>query len=95
VIGVTPVGVDVVVPMVNVTVTGVLDVGFTELEGEKLQVAPVGNPLQESETAALNDPDPVTWNVIGFELLGSLALRVVDENEPMPKSTTCSVSGKS
>src|SRR5690349_4609971 len=95
VIGVTPVGVAVVVPIVSVTVTGVLEVGVTELEGEKLQLAPVGNPLQASETVPLKDPAPVTWNVIGFELFGSFALRAVDENEPMPKSTTWSVRGKS
>ena len=93
--GLTPVGVEVVVPIVRVTVTGVLEVGLTELEGEKLQLAPVGSPLQVSETVPAKDPAPVTWKVIGFELFGSLALRLVDENEPTPKSTTWSVSGKS
>ena len=63
--GVTPAGVDVVVPIVSVTVIGTLEVGFTVFDGMKLQVAPVGNPLQERVTAPPKDPDPVTWNVIG------------------------------
>jgi hypothetical protein len=43
-----PVGVLALVLIVNVTVTGVPATGFTELEGEKLQCAPLGKPLQES-----------------------------------------------
>ena len=43
-----PVGVLALVLIVNVTVTGLPATGFIELEGEKLQWAPLGKPLQES-----------------------------------------------
>jgi hypothetical protein len=39
-----PVGVLAVVLTVKVTVTGVVDVGLTVFEGEKLQLAPSGRP---------------------------------------------------
>lgn len=43
-----PVGVFVLVLIVTVTLTGLPAPGFIELEGEKLQWAPFGKPLQES-----------------------------------------------
>ena len=39
-----PSGVLAVVLTVKVTVTGVVDVGFTVFDGEKLQLAPSGRP---------------------------------------------------
>ena len=59
-IGNVPVVVLALVLTVIVTATGVVEVGWTELEGWKLQVTPAGKPVQESATAALNDPRPVT-----------------------------------
>jgi hypothetical protein len=60
VIGNVPVGVLALVFTVIVTATGLPEVGFTEFEGWKLQTAPNGKPVQESATAALNDPPAVT-----------------------------------
>ena len=54
VIGNVPVGVLAPVLTVIVTATGVVEVGWTEFEGWKLQLAPVGKPVQERATAALN-----------------------------------------
>ena len=58
--GNVPVGVLALVLTVIVTATGVVEVGWTELEGWKLQVAPTGKPVQFSVTAELNDPRAVT-----------------------------------
>lgn len=54
-----PRGVLAPVPIVNVTVTGVPETGFTKLEGEKLQCAPLGKPLHDNCTVLLNDPKAV------------------------------------
>src|ERR1700690_1563821 len=71
-----PVGVPLVVPIVSVTGTGVLDVGFTDAEGEKLQVAPVGRPLHESETVPANDPEAVTEKLMFCEVFGRFTVTV-------------------
>jgi hypothetical protein len=60
VIGNFPVGVLAPVLTVIVIATGLPEVGLTEFEGWKLQAAPNGKPVQESATAALNDPPAVT-----------------------------------
>jgi hypothetical protein len=54
-----PMGVLALVAIVNVTVIGVPETGFTELEGEKLQCAPLGKPLHDNCTVLLNDPKAV------------------------------------
>jgi hypothetical protein len=45
---------------VSVTATGLVEVGFTEVEGKKLQVTPEGKFPQDRFTASLNDPCAVT-----------------------------------
>ena len=90
-----PGGVLRLVPIVRVTVIGLLAVGLTEADGEKLQLAPEGSPLHESETIPLNDPEAVTANVMFCEVLGRLTVTEPGEGAPRPKSTTCRVSGKS
>ena len=91
-----PGGVLVDVAIVSETVTGDEEVGFTVLDGEKLQVAPDGNPLlQISITAPLNDPEAVTWNVIGCEVFGRFTVTLPGDGAPRPKSTTCRVTGAS
>jgi len=45
---------------VSVIVTGLAVVGLTALDGEKLQVTPVGKPLQLSVTTCPNEPKAVT-----------------------------------
>jgi hypothetical protein len=84
----------VAVLTVSVTVTGLADVGFTVLEGEKLQVAFAGSPLQLNVTVCPNEPAAVTWKVAvavrpcatgtGFGLTA-----------PTAKSTTCNVAAAS
>jgi hypothetical protein len=46
---------------VSPTLTGVVAVGFTTLEGAKEQVAPAGNPKQARVTLPLKKPRPVAW----------------------------------
>lgn len=53
---------DPVVEIVRLEVTAAEPLGVTE-PGEKLQVAPVGRALQESDTAALNPPIGVAVRV--------------------------------
>jgi spore maturation protein SpmB len=55
-----PSGVAVVVATVMVTVTGVLDVGFTVADGEKLQVTAVAGVLHDSVTAPEKLPSALT-----------------------------------
>lgn len=76
------------VAMFRVTATGFEAVGFTEAEGEKLQVAPEGSPLQESVTVLLNDPEAVTENVMFCDVLGRLTVTDPGDGAPRPKSTT-------
>ena len=63
-----------IVLIVRVTVTGWFEVGFTELDGRKLQVAPDGKFPQDRFTVSSNDPSPVTWNVTGAEVLDGLTV---------------------
>jgi hypothetical protein len=60
VIGTVPGVAPALVLTVIVTATRLLEVGFTELEGKKLQVAPEGKFPQDRPTASLNDPCAVT-----------------------------------
>ncbi len=55
-----PAGVLVVVRIASETAAGDADVGCTVAEGEKLQLAPTGRPLQPKVTGSPNDPWPVT-----------------------------------
>lgn len=55
-----PVGVLALVLTVNETATGVPASGLTELEGEKLQCAPLGKPLQDNCTVLRKEPKAVT-----------------------------------
>jgi hypothetical protein len=60
-----PTGVPAAAVTVRVTVTGVEEVGFTELAGENRQLAPVGIPVEQlSATAPANEPEAVTWNAL-------------------------------
>ena len=88
VMGDVPTGVAVEVPIISVTETGAAAVGFTLALGEKLQFAPLGRPLQASDTAPWKDPDPVTWNVIACDVDGRFTVTVLGEGVEMPKSTT-------
>ena len=66
-----PRGVLAPVLMVKVTVSGLPEIGNTELES-KLQAAPAGKPLQESVTSWLNAPEAVTSNAVGPEMLDGI-----------------------
>ena len=46
--------------MVSVMGTGVAGVGLTVVDGEKLQVAPEGRPVQDNVTVPLKLPAAVT-----------------------------------
>lgn len=83
-----PGGVPLVVAMVSVTAIGELEVGCTEAEGRKLQVAPDGRPLHESATVPLNDPDAVTENVMFCDVLGRFTVTAFGTGAVSPKSTT-------
>ncbi len=50
--------------MLSVTVTGLSLVGLTEDDGEKLQLAPAGNPLHPRLTPPANVPVVLTMKVI-------------------------------
>lgn len=78
-IGNVPVVVLALVLTVIVTATGVVEVGRTEFEGWKLQLAPAGKPVQESATAALNDPSAVTWKFTGAEVADWLTVTLAGE----------------
>ncbi|SRR6266581_3048893 len=82
------------VERVSVTFTGELEVGCTELEGAKLQVAPVGRPEHVSATVPLKEPAPVTCRLTGLESEPLLTVRAAGEGVPNPKSTTCRVTGE-
>ena len=88
VIGTVPAVAFEVVLIVRVTVTGWFAVGFTELEGRKLQVAPEGRFPQDRFTVSLNDPSPVTWNVTGAEVLEGFTVIFEGEGALKLKSTT-------
>jgi len=67
--GNVPVGVAGVVLMVSEMVIGLDEVGFTELAGWKLQLAPPGRPEQERLTVPLNAPRAFTWKLTGEDVL--------------------------
>ena len=87
VIGTVPPVALAVVLIVSVTATGLLAVGFTELEGRKLQVAPEGKFPQDRFTVSSNDPCPVTWNDTGPETLDGLTVMLGGEGAVRLKST--------
>ena len=76
------------VDRVNVTFTGELEVGCTELDGAKLQVAPTGRPTQVRATVPLKEPPPVTCRLTGLESEPLLAVIAAGEGAPNPKSIT-------
>jgi hypothetical protein len=89
---VVPVGVLAAALTVSVTVAGLPDVGIAGF-GAKLQVAPVGSPLEQlSVTDCANDPNAVTWNWAVFD---APSCTVTAPGEVRPKSTTCRVTGAS
>jgi hypothetical protein len=95
VIGAVPAVASAVVLTVSVTATGLLDVGFTELEGRKLQIAPEGKFPQERFTVSLNDPCPVTWNDTGPEVPDGPTVMLAGEGAVKLKSTTFNVKAAS
>jgi len=82
------------VDRVKVTFTGELEVGCTELDGAKLQVAPAGRPTQVRATVPLKEPPPVTCRLTGLESEPLLTVIVAGEGAPNPKSITCRVTGE-
>ena len=74
----------------TVALTAAADVGFTVAEGVKVQVAPAGNPVQLKFTGKLNDPAPLTWKVIGDEVVPRGTVMLADDGLPCAKSITCS-----
>jgi hypothetical protein len=95
VIGTVPAVAFEVVLIVSVTATGLFEVGFTELEGRKLQFAPEGRFPQDKFTVSLNDPCPVTWNDTGPEVLEGLTVMFGGEGAVKLKSTTFKVKAAS
>ena len=88
-------GVLLVVPIVSVTLTGALEVGLTEDEGRKLQLAPKGRPLQERVTIPLKAPEAVTEKAMFCDELGRFTVTALGTGVVNPKSTTCSVRAAS
>jgi hypothetical protein len=81
--------------MVSDTTTGDAEVGFTDADGEKLQVAPVGSPLHERLTVPANDPEAVTEKLMTCEVFGRFTVTELGDGAVNPKSTTCKVNGAS
>src|ERR1700752_1391979 len=77
--------------IVSVIATGLLEVGFTEVEGRKLQVAPGGKFPQERFTVSSNDPCPVTSNETGPETLDGATVMLAGEGAVKLKSTIFNV----
>src|SRR6266478_3168790 len=87
-----PVGVLAAALTVSVTLAGLPEVGIAGF-GAKLQVAPVGSPLEQlSVTDCANDPNAVTWNWAVFD---DPSCTVTAPGAVRPKSTTCRVTGVS
>src|SRR5438132_580253 len=80
------------VATVTVTVTGLLDVGFTLADGAKLQVTPPAGALQLRSTAPLNDPIALTCTV-NCEFVAGNMVSAAGEGVPNVKSTTFTVTG--
>ena len=76
-----------VVLIVSVTAIGLLEVGFTELDGEKLQVAPDGKFPQERFTVSSKEPSPVTEKDTGPETLAGPTVMLGGEGAVKLKST--------
>ena len=88
-----PSGVPAAAVTVNVTVTGVDDVGLTELDGENTQAAPAGSPAEQlSVTAPEKLPAAVAWNVLVPDVPPCPTLNGFGLGAVKLKSTTCSVT---
>jgi hypothetical protein len=91
-----PTGVPPAAVTVNVTVTGVEDVGFTALDGDNTQPAPAGSPAEQlSVTVPAKLPDAVTWNVLAPDVPPWATVNEFGLGAVKLKSTTCSVTGAS
>jgi hypothetical protein len=91
-----PTGVPGAAVTVNVTVTGVEDVGFTALDGENTQAAPAASPDEQlSVTVPAKLPDAVTWNVLAPDVPPCATLNEFGLGAVKPKSTTRSMTGAS
>ena len=91
-----PTGVPAAAVTVKVTVTGVEDVGLTELDGENTQAAPAGSPAEQlSVTVPAKLPDAVTWNVLAPDVPPCVTLNEFGLGAVKLNSTTCSVTGAS
>src|SRR5580704_6569588 len=95
VIGTVPAVAFELVLTVNVIATGLLAVGFTELEGRKLQVAPEGKFPQDRFTVPSKDPSPMTWNKTGPETLDGATVMLAGEGAVKLKSTIFNVKAAS
>jgi hypothetical protein len=87
VIGTVPAVALAVVLIVSVTATGFAEVGFTELDGTKLQVAPEGKFPQERFTVSPKEPCPVTEKDTGPETLDGPTEMLEGEGAVKLKST--------
>jgi len=91
-----PTGVPAAAVTVNVTVTGVEEVGLTALDGENTQAAPAGSPAEQfSVTVPAKLPAAVTWNVLAPDVPPCATLNEFGLGAVKLKSTTCSVIGAS
>ena len=91
-----PTGVPAAAVTVKVTVTGVEDVGLTELDGENTQAAPAGSPAEQVNVTVLAKfPDAVTWNVLAPDVPPCATLNEFGLGAVKLKSTTRSVTGAS
>ena len=79
------------VAIVMVTLTGVLDVGFTVADGAKLHVTPVAGALHESVTAPEKLPSALTCAVT-CPFSPGRRLTLLGEGAPRLKSTRFSVT---
>src|SRR6266849_7395800 len=74
--------------IVMVTGTGLVAVGVYEPEGVKLQVAPLGSPLQASDTVPLKVPAPVKLSEVAVVVALGNVVSEEGEGAEMSKSTT-------
>ena len=87
VIGTVPAVALAVVLIVSVTATGFVEVGFTELDGTKLQLAPEGRFPHERLTVSSKEPCPVTEKDTGPETLAGPTVMLAGEGAVKLKST--------
>jgi hypothetical protein len=73
--------------MVNITAAGLVEVGLTEFEGAKLQVAPAGKFPQERFTVSSKEPCAVTEKETGPETLEGPTVMLEGEGTVKLKST--------